>query len=81
MWPPTLSPRRPPRRHEEPSRAFHGPAELLYLEATRVAPAGVSPAPLFTMANREALCRSRASKNEASGPIGANAIMADAEPL
>lgn len=42
-----------------------------------MAPAGVPPVPLFTMANREALCRSRASKNEGSGPIGANAMMAD----
>lgn len=42
-----------------------------------MAPAGVPPAPVFTMANREALCRSRASKNEGSGPIGANAMMAD----
>lgn len=50
---------------------------LLYLEAARVAPAGLSPAPLFTTASREALCRSRASKNEASGPTGANAMMAD----
>jgi hypothetical protein len=29
------------------------------------------------VANREALCRSRTSKNEASGPMGAKAMLAD----
>lgn len=48
-----------------------------YLEARRVLlPAG-SPPPLLRAASREALCWSKTSKNEASGPMGAKAMRAD----
>lgn len=53
------------------------PAKRLYLETTRVTPAGAFPAPCFTTASKEARCLSRASKNEASGPVGTNVMMAD----
>lgn len=71
-----------PQQAVGPSR-FHlpgacAPVEPLYLEARCVPlPAG-SPPPLFRAASSEALCWSKTSKNEASGPMGAKAMKTDA---
>ena len=48
--------------------------EPVYLEAKRIPPPAGSSPPLLKAARREALCRSKTSKNEASGPLGVKAI-------
>ena len=48
--------------------------EPVYLEAKRKPPPAGSSPPLLRAASREALCRSKTSKNEASGPLGVKAI-------
>ena len=53
--------------------------EPFYLEARRVPPSAGSPPPLLRAASSEALCWSKTSKNEASGPTGAKAMAADSD--
>lgn len=48
--------------------------EPVYLEAKHIPPPVGSSPPLFRAASREALCWSKTSKNEASGPLGVKAI-------